>query len=164
MGAPYPWAVWIPDECADCSCSFLCNFIYLTIWNYPDNWVSTQNWSWIEWIIRDHYFQSLCSNTLCQTGPIVDQKKKQYQTSLIDEINCLQTFFHKMLIHLRAKMILLPVCRLFFLYSQSALLGFKLMSPTVKTSLSAASSASRTGAVFLTWKTKHWFMFATSIY
>lgn len=101
MGASYPWVVCIPDRCAKCSCSFP-YFTYLTIWNYPNTCISTQKWSWIEWIIkikRGQSFHSLCSSTLCQTQPIVHKKiNKQYETSLTDKINCLQPFFHKMII------------------------------------------------------------------
>lgn len=76
MGASYPWVVCIPDKCAKCSCSFP-YFTYLTIWNYLNTCISTQKWSWIEWIIkikRGQSLHSLCSSTLCQTQPIVHKK------------------------------------------------------------------------------------------
>lgn len=154
MGASYPRVVCIPDKCADCSCSFL-YFTYLKIWNYPNTWISTQKYCWIEWIIKIKRGQSLCSSTLCQTQPIV-HKIKQNKTvrNITDRWDKLSAafFFHKIIITWEQRQY--SLARLTPSYSQSTLSGFKLTSPAVKSSLSAAQSAPGTGAVFLKWKTK----------
>lgn len=100
MGASYPWVVCIPDKCANCSCSFP-YFTYLTIWNYLNTCISTQKWSWIQWIIKikkGSVFPFFMLQYTVLNSAHSPKKKKQYKTSLTDEINCLQPFFHKMII------------------------------------------------------------------